>query len=363
MRLAVCILLFGFLLAAQTPEQLFQSAVAAQQNGNYPAAIRDYRQILKSNPGSPDVLANLGAALVHEKQFDEAIASYRAALKQLPGNTAIERNLGLAYYKKGDFGSAQREFSGLWKVKRGDPALAALLGDCEVRLGRNAAAVALLKPVAQANPGNQDVTYILGLALINSGQRRKGADLVERVAEQRSNASAYLLAGSTWLDVGAFQKAKKSLEMGLRLDPNLPGIHTLVGLERDHFGEIAAAEPEFRKALAEDPNDFRANLTLGAELYKQRKLAEARRYLEHATTLNASSVLARYELALVKRADGDLAAAASDLESVTRQDPNWLDPHVELAALYYKLHRPADGMRQRQIVAKLTAEQQAQGPK
>jgi Tfp pilus assembly protein PilF len=72
--------------------------------------------------------------------------------------------------------------------------------------------------------------------------------------------------------------------------------------------------------------------------------------------------MARYEMALVKGASGELAAATTDLEGVVRDDPNWLEPHVELATLYYKLNRQSDGSRERQIVDRLTAEQQQQGP-
>lgn len=363
MRVLVCLLGLGFLLAAQTPEQLFQTAVAAQQSGHYRAAIREYRQILKTHPDSPNVLANLGAALVHEKQYDEAIASYRAALKHAPGNAAIERNLALAYYKKGDFRDAEQEFSKLWQVNPGGAGMAALLGECEVRLGEPAQAAALLKPVVAAHPGNLDAAYILGLALIDTGKRRDGAALVEHVAQQRNNPHAFLLAGSTWLDLDEFQKARNDLEAALRLNPNLPGLHSLVGVERDHFGEFAGAEAEFRKALTQNPNDFRANLTFGAELYKQRKLNEAQKYLLRAVALKPSSAVARYELALVKRANGDLTAAAADLQIAVKEKPGWLDPHVALATLYYQLHRPADGLKQRQIVEKITAEQQKQGPK
>lgn len=55
-------------------------------------------------------------------------------------------------------------------------------------------------------------------------------------------------------------------------------------------------------------------------------------------------------------------SAAQDFEKLTKDDPEWLEPHVELATLYYKLHRPVDGARERQIVDKLNAEQQKRGP-
>jgi len=42
------------------------------------------------------------------------------------------------------------------------------------------------------------------------------------------------------------------------------------------------------------------------------------------------------------------------------KDPKWLDPHVELAALYYRLNRPQDGAREKLIVDRLASEQRTQ---
>jgi len=47
-----------------------------------------------------------------------------------------------------------------------------------------------------------------------------------------------------------------------------------------------------------------------------------------------------------------------DLEKVVQDDPNWAQPHVELAALYFRLNRQEDGERERSTFDRLTAEQQ-----
>ena len=73
-----------------------------------------------------------------------------------------------------------------------------------------------------------------------------------------------------------------------------------------------------------------------------------------------TSPLARYELARVKRVQGQLNAAVNDLERVVRDERRWIPPHVELAALYYRLKRPEDGARERQIVDRLAEDQQRQ---
>jgi cytochrome c-type biogenesis protein CcmH/NrfG len=129
------------------------------------------------------------------------------------------------------------------------------------------------------------------------------------------------------------------------------------------MGDQASAEPAFREALRLDPDSFEANLYLGAILYKRREIAEAKAYLDHALTLRPDDQLARYESAMLKSTAGDYQEAARVLEQLSKEDPNWLDPHVQLATLYYKLHRPDDGARERQIVDRITSEQQKRGPR
>jgi Tfp pilus assembly protein PilF len=50
-------------------------------------------------------------------------------------------------------------------------------------------------------------------------------------------------------------------------------------------------------------------------------------------------------MALVKRASGDLAGAAADLEAVVKADRDWMQAHVELATVYFGLHRTEMGRR------------------
>ena len=126
--------------------------------------------------------------------------------------------------------------------------------------------------------------------------------------------------------------------------------------------DAKAAEPAFRQALARILKTSSANLYLGAILYQQRNMEEARKYLDKALQLNSQSTMARYESAMWKSTSGDYQSAVDQLEKLVADDPQWLEPHVELATLYYRLHRPADGARERQIVDKLTAQQQQQGP-
>jgi len=109
-----------------------------------------------------------------------------------------------------------------------------------------------------------------------------------------------------------------------------------------------------------DPKDFEAQLGLGAVLHTSRDLAGAREHLQRALQLKPGSTVARYEWARLERTEGQVEAAARDFEKVVHDDPAWAQPHVELAALYFRLNRQEDGERERAIFDRLTAEQQKQ---
>jgi Flp pilus assembly protein TadD len=362
--LALLLALFPLVPTAQdaTPDQLFQRGIDEQQRGDFPAAIRDYRRFLELRPADVQAKVNLGAALVHVGQFDDAIVIYQSALLTLKDKNPVLLNLALAYYKKGDFESARQQFEILRAARPDDVRNAILLGDCDLHLGKPDAAVLLLEPLESKNSQNMDFEYVLGSAQIKSGQRREGIAHIERVAQAGPSADAYLLAGATLLDLNEFEQARKDLEQALTLNPSLPKIYTLVGTARDKTGDIQNAEPAFREALKQNPDDFDANLYLGAILYKRREMEPARIYLDRALQLKPADSMARYESAMLKSTSGDYEGAERQLEQLVKDDPNWLEPHVELATLYYRLHRPEDGAKERQIVDRLTAEQQANGP-
>ncbi len=367
MRAIGVILGFLTLLAtapAQTPDpqQLFAEGIRAQQRGDFQTAIRDYQEFLKLRPNSFQAEVNLGAALVHEGQFDAAIALYRSALSQTPGNNAVLLDLALAYYKKGDLSQAQEQFTALNRAEPDNVQVATLLGDTDNRLGNSAEAVRLLAPLESKNSESLDFEFVLGSAFIASGQKRDGVARIEKVAKGKNSAEAYLLAGSTLLQMNEFARARDDLDTALRLNSKLSGIYSLAGTARDNTGDLKGAEAAFRQALKIDHDDFTANLYLGAMLYKRRQLEEARTYLEHALQLNPSSSMARYEFGMLESVSGQYEAALHDLQIVAKEDPNWLEPHVELATLYYRLHQQELGAKERQIVQDLSAKQQAKDP-
>jgi len=114
--------------------------------------------------------------------------------------------------------------------------------------------------------------------------------------------------------------------------------------------------------LKADPRDGTANLYLGAILLKKREVEKAAPLLESALQAQPENRQARLQMAKLDAMQGKNTEAVALLEGLEKADPSWLEPHVELAPLYYKLHRAADGERERKIVDDIEAKQQQAGP-
>ena len=270
--LSLVLLFSGGMFGQDTsPDQLLTRAVDEQQKGDFPAAIRDYQAVLAVRPATLAARVNLGAALAHTGQLDAAIEQYKAALKLAPQLGSVHLDLGLAYSRKGDLPDALDQYEAAHRASPREVRIAILLGDAQARSGKAADAIALLTPLEPANAANPDFEYALGESLIRGGHPRDGAARVEKSASMTNSADAWMLAGSTLLDLNEFAQARRDLDNAMRLDPRLPGIATLDGTARDKDGDAKAAEPVFRQALQQNPSDFDANLYLGYQVGYENK--------------------------------------------------------------------------------------------
>jgi tetratricopeptide (TPR) repeat protein len=284
------------------------------------------------------------------------------ALDAAPDKTAVRMNLALAYYKKGDMQHAHAEFEKVHAARPADVKTAVLLAYTDIKLNKDAEAARMLTPLEPGQESNMDFEYVLGLAMIDSGNEKDGLPRMETVAQATRSVDAYFIAGSAHMRRNEFREARTDTDAAVAIDGSFPGLWTLAGQARDALGDTDASVPAFEAALREDPKDATANLYLGVIRLKQRDFDSARPLLELALQLQPGHSLTRLQLAKLDSMTGKNAEAAATLEDLEKNDPAWLEPHVELATLYYKLHRQADGDREREIVRQIEAKQQQAGP-
>jgi tetratricopeptide (TPR) repeat protein len=366
-------LLFSFLLLdvvlmgmplraqAQAPdfESLFTRALELQQAGDVLGAIDTYKAALTISPDRADALSNIGAAYVRLGQYDEAIRHYEAALKIDPLNHTVRLNLGLAYYKSA---RPQAAIPQLKQVVASDPQARnayLVLADCYLQTGQDREVVALLKPREPLLGSDLAFSYLLGTALLRTGDAVEGQTYVDRVFGAGESAEGHLLMAIAHLGRHDYRTAKTELQRALQLNPRLPTAQALYGRTLRLLGEPDAAERAFRKELELNANDFEANLQLGNLRKDQQKFGEASTYLERATIVRPADLTARKLLATLRLQTGEVEEAARLLESIVAEAPDVVEVHVQLAIAYNRLKRTDDARRERAIVDRLNAEAQA----
>jgi len=71
----------------------------------------------------------------------------------------------------------------------------------------------------------------------------------------------------------------------------------------------------------------------------------------------------RYQQATIQLAENKVEPARLSLESILKEAAKFVEAHVSLATVYYRLKRKTDGDRERAIVQQLNAEAQEKQPK
>ena len=360
----VCLACAGSARAQDEPgQQALKRAIELHQSGHYAEAITEYQTFLKAHPQAVAVRSNLGAALAHEGRYTEAIEEYKQALVAEPTNYGIRFNLALAYYKMNEVEQAIKEFEAVYSIEpASDPEhrrLLLLLSECYLRRGEDTKVIALLDPLADADPNDLTLAYLLGTALLHQGQDQRGALMIERILRNGDTAEAHMLMAFTRMKADDKRGATEEVDRAIARNPNLPETYSLRGRLAYLAADLDGAEAAFRKALALDPTAFDPLLWLGTLLREEGKLPEARSHLKQAIQLRPKEIRVRYQFALLCSDEGDDKQAGTRLESLTKDAPDYTEAHRSLSTIYFRLGRAAEGRQQRKIAEDMDAAIQA----
>jgi tetratricopeptide (TPR) repeat protein len=355
MNMGAAILL---LLLQANPEAVLKEAIQLHQSGRVEAAIPKYQEFLKLRPGTVIAESNLGAALAAAGRFAEAATHYRKALAVDASNFPVRLNLALGLYKQGQLDDAAAELETLRKAQPGHPQVALLLADCYLQTGENGKVIALLDPIERNEPENRAVNYLLGTALIRDNQVARGQTIIDRIMRDGERAETLMLLGAAQMAAQENKKALTTLARAIELNPMLPGLYSLYGQAKATDGDPEGAKAAFNAELTHNPTDYDANLQLGALYRVEKDLEKAELYLRRAERMRPRSIALKYQLGSLEMALGHLDEALHYLKQVTEEAPDFVEGHITIATLYYRMKRKEDGDRHRAIIEKLNRDQQ-----
>ncbi len=340
----------------------YARAVALQEAGDREGAAAAYRELLRTQPSHIAARSNLGVVLAQLGRYEEAIESYRAALQVDPAQHRIRLNLGIALYKAARFGDAVTELAAVRTAQPDNLQARYLEADCHLRMGAPRRVIELLAPIEPAHQDDLALAYMLGLAYLQEKEVAKGGLLVDRILKRGDSAEAHVMLGMAKRNGGDLAGGLEELAKAVALNPELPTVHSLYGRALLETGNRDRARAEFEAEIARNPLDFDAQLYLGVLLKEEQAYDQAMTHFERAHGVRPGDPGVRYQIVTFHVSRGETEKALPLLEAIVKEAPEFLEAHVTLATVYYRLKRREDGDRERAIVDRLNREIQAKQP-
>jgi tetratricopeptide (TPR) repeat protein len=283
---------------------------ALRRSGNSAAALAIIEPLAKAFPRAATTQFEFGMALADEGRAPEAIAALRASTSLNRENPDAWRALGALLFDAGDANGAEAAFAEHHRALVRDPRLKPAAE--ALHAGRVADAIAMLGPLAAANPNDLGAAGLLAEAYERRDWHAESVMLLARIVERLPNdehARLRLARGLFRLQKGA--EALAHIERLLTAAPDNPAYRNLAASCRALVGDFEASLAHYDILLREHPQHpkIRANYAqvLGTVGRTDEAVAEFRRSLE----LDPKAVEAYLGLAnlkLVRFTDAEVAA-------------------------------------------------------
>lgn len=314
---------------ASSPEtmQHLQAGASAEKNGQFAAAITEFRKATELDPQNAETFVHLGQAYLENRDYGGAIAPLKQALKLSPELRPAHQLLGYALLAQG---YASQAIPHLEKAQD-----QAALGIAQLEAGQLADAVKNLQSALAKNPNEPDLIYYFGRA---SGLLSKQS-IDTLLATYPDSARAHQAMAENYYVLRQLPQAEREFNEALRLRPDIPKIHLELGLVYASSAQWPKAEEAFRAESKLQPGNAEAAYRLGNALLQQGKVKEARAELTRSDTLQPEMPETLYALGKAASLEGDAAAAERIWKKVVELENGAglaAQAHFALAGLYRK---------------------------
>jgi tetratricopeptide (TPR) repeat protein len=332
----------------QSPEVLFNLTQAYLGAGQKEKGLALARSL--SEQAKNDVRAHftLGLLLAKQRQYSAASHEFEIANSLQPGTFEILHNLGQAYLKKGDKGKALDVLGQALKLSPNSVETLYLIAQTYSDGGKDLDALELLVKAHKLAPEDTDVIFLmarlsmkqsffedaipfleeglkvvpnrpkllaaLGECYYMAGKVDKAKDTFQTLIQVDPSARSYAFMALCYRNQGQFDEAVKYLEQGLKADPHDVSCLYNLGYIAARQGQYEQGEKWLKQALDVDPNYAEAILELANLKMHQKKFAEAVPLLRKCTQLQPHPAPVYYRLQAAERDLHQTEAADRDLK-------------------------------------------------
>ena len=157
-------------------------------------------------------------------------------------------------------------------------------------------------------------------------------------------AEFYLAVAGTESDKGKNKEAVEHSLEALRLQPDIAGAHTTLGLAFQALGKLDDALSHHRQALKSNPSDFKTHNNLASVLTLMDKPDEAISHYRQALRIKPDNARLHYNLGVAFQLQGELDEAIDYLTRAVRLDPTFALSHQKLANALTESGRTAEAI-------------------
>ncbi len=338
---------------SEAPGLVARNRMAAIQaaRGNLSEANRLIAEVLRENPRDNEALLLRGSLALEKRDPAAAVADLRAVLRDQPQSVGIMRALARAHLANREPALAEENLRQAIQIAPGDVQarleLATLLG----QTGRTDQAIPLLEDAVRSHPTDPAAREALVRAYVTARDLRAARVAINDLVTLAPDApQGHYLSGLMSQTENKLEQAEASLVRALELSPQAADVLAALARVKVQRGKSTEAETLVRSVADKNPSNAPARNLLG-ELLMARKAppAEQRAAFEQAIAAAPKWWLPYRNLAMSQLAEGATdAALATYSKGVTATAEVALS--ADLAALYERLGRPADAIKEYEAV-------------
>lgn len=235
-------------------------------DGDLARSVREYRQGLRLDPESVNLLNSLGVVLVQMNRYRSAIPLFERAAVLDGADFMAPFNLGFAYLEQGRPEAAVAAFEKALVIDDTHPDLLFWLGRLYCRLGRYAEAVQVLEQAVAAQEATAPLLFVLAEAYQGVNRNREAIVLLERAARMNPRDAGVLsLLGDLYGVEGEGDEIALSLcQQAVELDDGAWQSWYRLGRVQYRLGDSAAARDSLQQSLRLDRNNVAVLYLLGS---------------------------------------------------------------------------------------------------
>jgi tetratricopeptide (TPR) repeat protein len=334
-------------------DQLYAAAKSAQAQGDTAGAIRNYEALIQIAPHLAPAYNNLGMLYLNAHDYQKAAKVLKRGLAINPHMPSASALLGVALYESGNYADSRTALESALKANPGDANAQLVLAKDLIGLKDMDAAAARLHLLAQRDPRNQEVWYLLGEVYMQLSE----SALAKMNAIDPGSPLVHEVSGEMMEDMknypGALVEYKKAAEMA----PNQPGVHYHLGSVYSDLAQWDDALAQFQAELDNDPYNCRAFGQMGNILITQQSQPDAgMEDVDKALKLCPDLTQAHVDRGNALLKLGRSQDAVAELEIAEREDPGDPLPHFLMARAARALGDTARATTEMQIYAKLQSQ-------